>query len=473
MVIESGGRVRRGFRIGAVAMAVALALAACGRSESESGAPSTSSDGSSTSSTSATGADFGTLKDVCQKGSGGGATAPGVTADSIKVATFSDAGAQIRPGLNQELFDAADVFSKWCNANGGINGRKIEVVKEDAALFNYPAKMADACQQQVFFIVGGGAAFDDTGEQARLQCMLPSVPGYVATPAARDGDLVVQPVPNPNTGMGYGQFDWLAKKYPGSLDHMGVISPDIAVTATISEQTREAAEAKGFKTVYSDKFAAAGTVSYTPYVAAMKEKGVRGLLYTGEPEALAGIEQAMRDIGYQPDWITAQANLYDQRLVDLGGDAIRNTYIVTTFTPFEKASSNPALQQYLDLFEEYLPGGKAKALLGVQGFSAWLLFATAAKECGADLSQKCVYDNLKKIHSWTGGGLHAETDPGAGTPSDCYALLEATSSGFELVKIKTTDGIFNCDPANVFTFEKDYGKGLKLADLGKSVNDLK
>jgi ABC-type branched-subunit amino acid transport system substrate-binding protein len=458
----------------ALVAAIALVAAACGRSDKESGqSTGTTATSGGAGSTSGASADFGTLQDVCQNGSGGGATATGVTSDSIKIATFSDAGAVIRPGLNQELFDAADVFSKWCNDHGGINGRKIDVVKEDAALFNYPARVADACQKNVFFIVGGGAAFDDTGERARLACLMPSVPGYVASPTARAGDLVVQPVPNPNSGMGNGQFRWLDERFPGTAAHMGVLSADVPVTHTISDQTREAAEALGFKTVYSDVYPAAGTVSWAPYVAAMKDKGVKGLVYTGEPEALAALEQAMVEQSFQPEWITAQANLYDERLVKIGGNAIRNTYIVTTFTPFEDAASNPALQQYLDLFRKYLPSGKAKALLGAQGFSAWLLFARAAKQCGADLTRTCVYDDLKKVHQWTGGGLHAQTDPGAGTPSDCYALIEASPSGFRLARIPTTDGIYNCRPTNRYTFKKDYGKGVTLSDVGKTLQDLK
>jgi ABC-type branched-subunit amino acid transport system substrate-binding protein len=451
----------------------ALVLAACGRSDTETGtSEETASTTSGSAPSSVTGPDFGTLTDVCQEGPGGGATATGVTADSIKIATFSDAGAQIRPGLNQELFDAAEVFSKWCNANGGINGRRIEVVEEDAKLFEYPAAMADACNKKVFFMVGGGAAFDETGERARLECLLPSVPGYVATPAARDGDLVVQPLPNPNTAVGVGQFRWLAEEYPGAVDHLGVIAGDIPVTKVIADQTVEGAESLGYKVVYDDVYSPAGNISWTPYVEAMRSKGVRGVLYVGEPENLAALEQTMVDQDFEPDFVTGAANLYDRRLVEVGGDAVKNTYLVTTFTPFEDASSNPALQRYLDLFDEYLPDGKAEALLGVQAFSAWLLFAQAAEECGADLTRRCVYDNLKQVHSWTGGGLHAETDPGAGTASNCYALIEASGGEFSLAEITTTDGIFNCDPENSYTFEKDYGKGLRLSDVGKSLNDL-
>jgi ABC-type branched-subunit amino acid transport system substrate-binding protein len=454
----------------AVGTALALVLGACSRSDDDAGSSSTSS---SSAPASAASADFGTLKDVCQSGSGGGATAPGVTADSIRVATFSDVGAAVRPGLNQELFDAADVFADWCNDLGGINGRKIDVLKEDAALFDYPAKVTDACQKDAFFIVGGGAALDDTGEKDRLECLLPSVPGYVASTQAREGELVVQPVPNPTTAIGYGQYRWLKDEFPESVDRVGVLTAQVPTTQTISEQAVESAKALGFETVYSDLYPAIGTVSWTPYVAAMKDKGVRGLIFTGEPGTLAELEKTMRDQNYWPDWISGAANLYDKGLTEIGGAAIDDTYIVTTFTPFEQAATNPALEQYLDLFETYLPDGKAEALLGAQGFSAWLLFAQAAKECGADLTRRCVYDNLKKVHDWTGGGLHATTDPGAGTPSDCFALIKATPKGFALAKIPTTDGIYNCSPKNTYTFEKDYGKGLTLADVGKSMSDLK
>jgi ABC-type branched-subunit amino acid transport system substrate-binding protein len=461
--------VSKRVRVIAFVAVVAVSLAACSRSDDEAGSGSTSTtvaaEESGTSS-------FGSLEDVCQPGDGGGATAPGVTADSITLATFSDVGATVRPGLNQELFDAADVFSEWCNDQGGINGRKVEVLKEDAALFDYPARVVDACQKDAFFIVGGGAALDDTGEKDRLECVLPSVPGYVASTQAREGELVVQPVPNPTTAIGYGQYRWLKDEFPDAVDHVGVLTAQVPTTQTISEQAVESAKALGFKTVYSDLYPAVGTVSWTPYVAAMKDRGVRGLIFTGEPGTLAELEKTMRDQNYRPDWITGAANLYDRSLTELGGPAIDDTYIVTSFTPFEDAESNPALQQYEELFEQYKPDGKSQALLGAQGFSAWLLFAQAAKECGADLTRRCVYDNLKNVHEWTGGGLHATTDPGAGTPSDCFALIKATPDGFELAKIPTTDGIFNCSPKNVYTFEKDYGKGLTLEDVGKTLDDL-
>ena len=120
-----------------------------------------------------------------------------------------------RPGLNQELFDASTVFTKWCNSLGGINGRKIIDNQRDAALVNYKAKVLEACQTD-FSMVGGGAVFDDTGQQARLNCLLPDLPGYVVSPAARGADLLVQAIPNVLDNVNIGASRWVTANYPGT-----------------------------------------------------------------------------------------------------------------------------------------------------------------------------------------------------------------------------------------------------------------
>ena len=80
---------------------------------------------------------FGTLKDVCGPGSAKGATDTGVTNTEIHVATISDPGTVGAPGLNKEIFDGADAFVGWCNAAGGILGRKLVLDKLDAKITDY------------------------------------------------------------------------------------------------------------------------------------------------------------------------------------------------------------------------------------------------------------------------------------------------------------------------------------------------
>ena len=205
----------------------------------------------------------------------------------------------------------------------------------------------------------------------------------------------------------------------------------------------------------------------------MKDKGVEGVIWVGEPENLAKLEVDMKDVNFAPQWIRADTNHYDQKLLDVGGASVANTYIPSSFVPFEEAAKNPATQQYLDEMKKYTPGGKAKALLGLQAWSAWLLFAQSAKQCGSDLTRRCVYDNAKKVHDWTGGGLHAPTDPGANGGSKCFTLLVAGNGKFTVVDNKPNRGLYNCSPQNRQALTGDYGKGVTLADVGKSISDLK
>ena len=103
-----------------------------------------------------------------------------------------------------------------------------------------------------------------------------------------------------------------------------------------------------------------------------------------------------------------------------------------------------------------------------------MLFATAAKSCGNDLTRRCVYDAAKKIKTWTGGGLHGTTNPGAGTSGPCDIVELATPKGFTVAPGQhPNDGIYACSPKNIYTLTGDYGKGVTLADVGQDIKNLK
>lgn len=454
----------------AAGLALVLFAAACSRGDDNSGG--TSSTSGAAPSSEASSSSFGSLDDVCQEGDASGATATGVSDDSIRVGTLSDPGFAGRPGLNQELFDVAEVFVAWCNDRGGIDGRTLQVDLLDAALTEYKPRIAEACAQD-FFLVGGGAVFDNTGVEDRLTCLLPDVAGFVVTPEARGADLVVQPVPNSNKFLPIGDYRWLEEQFPDSTDSVGTLTGDLPTTVLVANQAEEAVTNElGWNIIYSDRYPAAGPTTWAPFAQSLKEKGVKGLIWTGEPENLAKLEQAIADVDYELDWIRTDANHYDQILLDVGGPAIKNTYVRSVFWPFEDAANNPSTEQYLDAFAEYKPDGKSQAQLGLQAWSAWLLFAQAVRECGSDLTRSCVYDNLQTVDSWTGGGLHATQDPGANIPGDCFSLLVTTPNGFELADIDPDDDIYSCSPNNLYELTGDYPQGVTLEDVGKTDKDL-
>ena len=98
-----------------------------------------------------------------------------------------------------------------------------------------------------------------------------------------------------------------------------------------------------------------------------------------------------------------------------GGDAGRGRRGArVSVHPLEEADQWPAVQQYLDMVEQYVPEG-ITGPMGMQSLSAWLLFATAANACGEAndgvLDRDCILEQAAAVDDWTGGGLHAPQDP--------------------------------------------------------------
>lgn len=322
-------------------------------------------------------------------------------------------------------------------------------------------------------LVGGGAVFDDTGQDERLGCLLPEIPAYQVSAEARESDLAVRPLPTALDELPVGAYQYLEEAFPDSTDAVGFLTGNVPATVLVDAQAQEAAEELGWEKAYEAQYNAVGEASWTPFAQAMQSDGVKGLIYTGEPENLAKLLQATADIGYELDWTLASANTIDQRFIEVGGGAVANTYVYTAVVPPFLADENPATQQYLDLFEQYLPDGKAEATLGYNSFSAWLLFATAVKECGSEVTRRCVFEEAQGITEWTGGGLHAPSNPSASETPRCGLVVEATSDGFVVPDgFEATDGLYRCDEDSVIALTGDYGEGATLESVGKSMDDL-
>ncbi len=440
----------------------------CGRSSNTAtggGATGTTASGS-TSTTTPAGASFGDLTNVCGPAPAGTkltASDTGVTAGSIQVSAFSDVGFSGRPGLNQELFDSSNAFTKWCNEAGGINGRKITLKLRDAALTAFQQRVIEACNEGDFMMVGGGAAFDDTGQKQRLACGLPELAAYVVSPEAVGSDLTYEPVNNPGPKtLLIGDLQYLGTKYPDAKTKIGLLSANIPATQVLAKKMKDALGQLGWKVVYDTQYNAAGETTWRPFAEGLRTAGVKGVIWIGEPVGFGELISAASGVGYQPDFFRTDGNGYDTGLVQQAGPGLHNTFVPSVFYPFldpTEAAKNPATKQYRDLIAKYV-GSKGKITgLGVQSISAWLLFATAARDCGADLTRDCVWANIGKQTAWTGGGLHAAQDVKNHAPGDCEVTLEATAKGFTTVDTGANQGIYTCDANNVITLTGNYGAG--------------
>jgi hypothetical protein len=197
-----------------------------------------------------------------------------------------------------------------------------------------------------------------------------------------------------------------------------------------------------------------GETNWAPFVDDMKSKGVQVFELVGEPTNLQQLQSAMATAGFFPDVTIVNTNFYDSKYAEEGGANAKNTYIRSIFFPLELKDDNPATADYLSIMQQFNPSGKV-AQLGLQGTSGWLLFAQAAKACGSQLTAECLLDKAK-VSDWTGGGLHAATNPGSNAPSSCFLLMKVEGNKFvyDETDTKPNQGKFNCNDANVTTLTK-------------------
>ena len=436
-----------------------LAVAACGHSGSGSSGPSTGGStapsAAKTSANAVPAGDFGTLKGICGPGSAKGATSRGVTDTEIHVAVTADPGAAAAPGLEQEFFDAGAGFSKWCNAAGGINGRKIVVDNFDAKLFNVGQAFTNACQKD-FMAVGNGNAFDSAGVKIREACKLGQIPAYVTSPQAVSGTLQVQSTPVPPTQINNGGLRLLTEEYPDvKTGGVGIGSSTLSSIAPVGLKTQEYLKDIGIKVAVLQ--AQPPLVdNYRPYMEQLKGAGAKGY-YEISAQDPSPIVQAMKNVGWTPDYILYSTQFYGPQAVAAAKatPVFPPSYVQFGALPFELASQYPVLQQTENIVKAAVSNPKLTTFT-LSAFSAWTLWAQSATACGSTLTVECVLAKAQNHTDWTAGGLYPAHSLEPNAPaSPCIALVRLTPTGFVYDKKATNptsgDAPFNCDPANVRT----------------------
>jgi hypothetical protein len=348
---------------------------------------------------------------------------------------------------------------KWCNDQGGINGRQIEGKYYDAKITEVVNAVTQACGE-VFMLVGEAWAFDGGQEETRIGCDLPAVPTYSVSAEFANAPLMHQPVPNPVDRVPVTWAAQLAELFPDEIKSASVMYADFASIAVTKDKALQAFPEFGWE--FKDclqSYPIGGTADWRPYAQSLKDCGAEIVYYIGQAfPNMQNLLDAAAQLDYRPIWIT-DANNYIASFAEWNtagnGD---NVYVRTGFTPFEQADSNPATEQYVEIVEGN--GGKISQL-GEQTTSAFFLWATAADACGADLTRDCMLEELGKIDSWTGGGLHAESNPAENLPPECGMLLKL--DGPEWVQVAPEEkGEFDCSPDHVVEVSGPFVDAVKL-----------
>ena len=234
---------------------------------------------------------------ICEHGSVGPTSARGVTANTIDIAGFNDADNTVQPGLDLELLQAGLAFAAWCNASGGIDGRKIVLQDRDGGLFNDAQVTSEACQSD-FMAVGGGLVLDQPTVPIRVGCGLGQITEFTVSNQAIDAKLQVSPANGSLTEVEGGFFGAVAKKFPQAIKHFGDGSPNTPSVIDPVTKWKDTALEQGYKLV-DWQLPPIMVTDWGPYIQELESKGVQAL----EPANYSNMVpymQAMVTAGYRP-----------------------------------------------------------------------------------------------------------------------------------------------------------------------------
>jgi hypothetical protein len=389
---------------------------------------------------------FGTLPSPCGPGHATGATDQGVTDSTINIAYGDDRGFSGQPGLDADMGDAVKAMVAWCNAQGGINGRKIVGDYYDAEVTDVGSVMTQACKTD-FMLVGEGFALDGLAEQTRLSCNLAAVPGFTVSPVVANAYEMYQASPNPED-YSPGALAYEGDKlFPTKVKHASVLDTTLSTEQQSTEKAVQAYTEAGWKFLNCPFLVNyGGEANYTPFAQKLQSCGAQVDFFDGTPgPVLYGMLQSDSQIGYNPIWMM-DAAVYTEGFAQWNTSGLgNNVYVHIAYEPLEAAKAVPAVAEYLSILKKY--GGQT-AQLGEQSTSSFLLWATEAKACGSDLTRQCMINHLSKVTNWTGGGLNAPTDPAKNLPPACGILMKLDNTKW-VQAYPTKLGTFDCNPKYV------------------------
>ncbi len=394
--------------------------------------------GASSANSSAT---FGTLPSPCGPGHASGATEQGVTNSTINIAYGDDRGFSGLPGLDQEMGDAVKAMIAWCDAQGGINGRKVVGDYYDAAVTNVGSVMSQACKQD-FMLVGEGFALDGLAEGTRLGCNLAAVPGFTVSPVVANAYEMYQASPNPANHSPVSMAYEGEKLFGSKTQHVGVYDSTLSTQQASTNKAVQAFTEAGWKFLNCPfLFNYNGEANYTPFMQKLQGCGAQVVFYDATPGApLYGALQAENQIGYNPIWLM-DAAAYTEGFAQWNTSGLgNNVYVRESYEPLEASKVVPAVAKYLSILKKY---GGLTSSLGEQSTSSFLLWATEAKACGSTLTRQCMINHLSKVTTWTGGGLNAPSDPAKNLPPSCGLLMRLHNTSWVQAYPKTL-GSFDC-----------------------------
>jgi ABC-type branched-subunit amino acid transport system substrate-binding protein len=381
-------------------------------------------------------------------GSAGAATssAPGVTANSITVGTLSTQTGPISSNFSSLIYGEKAYFD-YINAQGGVNGRKIDLKYTlddagDPSTFTQLAKTL-INQDHVFAVTGVATAFFTPN--IFVEAKIPTY-GYNVTenwaPApnlfAVGGSVIYLPAGAPG-------FAYVADQTHAKA--IAVVAYGVASSAAACQTDANSLTKAGYKVVYTDfKINYPGTTVATD-VQRMKQAGADFVLSCMDVQGNVTMARAIKQYGGGITQLWLNGN--DQQTLNQNESLMQGIYFYVAHVPFTAPTSEyPGLKLYLTEMKKYEPA-YVQDEVAIQGWESAALFVQGVKMAGNNLTQANVIKQTNTLTDFTAGGLTVPVNwKSAGhtghKPPYCGAYIKAVGDKYVPALDTSKKSVFVC-----------------------------
>ena len=370
----------------------------------------------------------------------------GITASSVAIGNIST----LTSGLFKGAVVGTQAYADYVNSQGGVNGRKLQVVAADdqfAGALN--KQLTNAAVKSDFATVGSFSLEDSFG--ATVLAANPQVPNIAESLSAAANALPNTFNPNPPAGGYYlGPLAYFQKKFPNAVLHTGALIADYGAAETIWDGEKAAMNHLGYKVIADPTFPTSQT-DFTQNIVAMKQAGVKILFLEQMPENYASsVIKALNQQNFHPVVVLGTSTYSEELVPNSGGAAaIDGVYLEQPTSLFlgEDAGKIPAVSTFLTWVQKASPGFKADYYT-LAGWLSAELFVQALRDGGTHPSRGSVLKALRSITSFSGNYLVGTGNPSAKKPTNCYILAQIEHGQFQRLDDPPVDGPthgYRCD----------------------------
>jgi ABC-type branched-subunit amino acid transport system substrate-binding protein len=374
----------------------------------------------------------------------------GVSATSIRVGALAStsgfADADFAP-----VVTGARIYFDQLNANGGINGRKIDYSStiDDGTSPNGDSSGAQKLvQDKVFAVVGIGTPFF-TGSSVLRAHAVPTFGLQEDTNAQWGGPTMF--------GAG-GSFVDFSSPMPQVADvaernhdhRAAVLAYNIAQSSQGCVSVTAALHQYHIATPVVDTSVAYGAATLDADVTRMQRQGIDFVASCMDSTGNIKLSQTLQQHGMSrvtQYWLDG----YDQQVLRNNAAAMEGAYFLLQQTPFEATSLDrgryPGIDAFNAALKKYAPPGTLASTPALSGWVSADLFATGLKELGRTVTRSGLVSAINKLTSYTAGGAippvdwtiaHSATDA-----LDCTTFVQVRHGEFVPV-YGTSPSFYTC-----------------------------